>query len=482
MSIRFRFTLALTVVGVVLFGLYGLLAYRSEREDLRAAATREIGIIGRSLEVSLGNALRDRQRADIEEMLTILEAFAPNMDIHVFDPGGHPIARSHGAAGDDELERFAARSIAARGELIAFDPPDEPARLVFVAPLTADDGAALGSVAISRPVDDLAAALARTRERLLVTVVGFLLATMAAGLALGTLLVTRPIARLLDGMRHVREGDFRARVRPGHHDEIGRLVDEFNAMIGALAEERSRAEAEAEARARLERGLQRVDKLVTIGQLSAGLAHEIGSPLQVLSGRATALAAHADPEVRRQAEQLVTQCDRITRVVEQLLSFGRRKAAAVALCDLVEPVRVVIDLLAGEARRRGIALAMDVGDRPYQIEGDRDQIQQVTLNLVKNALAATPSGGTIAVRIDRAGELVRLCVRDSGAGIGPEIQARLFEPFFTTRASEGGTGLGLAVVRAIADEHRARIEVHSQPGRGAEFVVSFPARPEVRYG
>lgn len=491
MSIRLRFTLALTALGFVLFGVYALLAYRSERDDLRTAATHEIGIIGRSLEISLGNALRDRQRADIEETLTILEAFAPNLDIHVADPGRRPIALSRGAASDPAIERLVARAISARTELIEFDPPADPARLVFVAPLTGDDGAPLGSVAIARPIDDLWADLARTRARLLGALGGFVLATMAAGLGLGTLLVTRPTARLLDGVRHVREGDFRARVRAGRRDEIGRLVDEFNAMIGALAEERSRAEAEADARARLERGLQRIDKLVTIGQLSAGLAHEIGSPLQVLSGRAASLGGHADPEVRRQAEQLVAQCDRITRVVEQLLSFGRRKAAAVAPCDLAEPVRAVIDLLAGEARRRGVELVMEVDERPHRIEGDRDQIQQVALNLIKNALAATPRGGTITVRIDHpagppgggphAGE-VRLCVRDTGAGMAPEVQARLFEPFFTTRASEGGTGLGLAVVRAIADEHHARIEVRSEPGRGAEFVVSFPPLPEVRRG
>lgn len=494
MSIRFRFTLALTTLGFVLFGVYALLAYRSERDDLRTAATHEIGIIGRALEISLGNALRDRQRADIEETLAILEAFAPNLDIHVIDPGGRPIALSHGAASDPAIEALLARALAARTEVIAFDPDDDPARLVFVAPLTGADSAPLGAVAIARPIDDLLADLARTRARLLAALGGFVLATLAAGLTLGTLLVTRPIARLAGGMRHVREGDFRAHVRPGRRDEIGHLVDEFNAMIGALAEERSRAEAEADARGRLERGLQRIDKLVTIGQLSAGLAHEIGSPLQVLAGRAASLAGHADPAVRRQAELLVAQCDRITRVVEQLLSFGRRKAAAVAPCDLAEPVRAVIDLVAGEARRRGVDLAMEVVDPPHRIEGDRDQIQQVALNLVKNALAATPRGGAITVRIDhardhagdhggdRARDAVRLIVRDTGHGIAPEVAARLFEPFFTTRASEGGTGLGLAVVRAIADEHRARIEVHSEPARGAELVISFPALPEVRHG
>ncbi|HSD86272.1 MAG TPA: ATP-binding protein [Kofleriaceae bacterium] len=473
MSIRLRFTLALTAVGVILFGTYSLWSYRAERQDLRLAATKEIRIIGQSLDTALGNALRDRQRADVDEELTALETLAPKLEIHLHDPAGAPLAHSRGAAVDDVVESFVSRASTARSEFVGFEPLDEPTRLIYAAPVI-ENGVLLGTVAIARPIDDLNADLARTRERHIVALIALLIGTIAAGLALGTLHVTRPIARLLEGVRLVREGDFRTRVKPGRHDEIGRLVDEFNAMIGVLEESRARIEEEAEARSRLETGLQRVDKLVTIGQLSAGLAHEIGSPLQVLSGRAAELTSHSDPEVRRQASLLVTQCERITRVVEQLLSFGRRKAAVVEPCDLATPVRAVIDLLAGEARRRGVSLALDVSEGSRRIVGDADQLQQVTLNLVRNALNVTPSGGMVQVRIDHVDGRVRLIVKDSGPGIDTEAQTRLFEPFFTTRASSGGTGLGLAVVRSIANEHHAQIDVRSQAGQGAEFVVSFP--------
>ncbi|HTL32077.1 MAG TPA: HAMP domain-containing sensor histidine kinase [Kofleriaceae bacterium] len=474
MSIRFRFTLALITVGVVLFGTYSVWSYRSERDDLQTAATKEIRIVGRSLETSVGHALRDQRGHDVDQLLAALETLAPNVDIHIHDPAGQPIAHSKGAELDTVVEGLAARAATARTELVSFEPTDEPTRLIFAAPLVADDGTLLGSIAIARPTDDMTEDLARTRNRHIIALVAFLIATLTTGLALGTLHVARPIGRLLEGVRHVREGDFRMRVRPGRHDEIGRLVDEFNSMIDVLEDSRAKIEREAEARSKLEEGLQRVDKLVTIGQLSAGLAHEIGSPLQVLSGRASALLDHADAEVKRQAALLVTQCDRITRVVEQLLSFGRRKAAVVGPCDLAVPVREVIDLLAGEARRRNVSLALDVGEGSRSITGDPDQLQQVTLNLVRNALHATPSGGTIHVRIERGNRRVRLRVKDSGPGIGVEAQAHLFEPFFTTRSSEGGTGLGLAVVKAIALEHKATIDVHSTPGNGAEFVVAFP--------
>jgi signal transduction histidine kinase len=482
MSIRLRFTLALTAVGVVLFGTYALWSYFSERDELRAAASREIGIIGSSLETSLRNALRDKQSGDVLETLATLETLAPNLDVYARGPNSIMIAQSQGASLDVTIETLLGRASTTRKETTTFEPPEDPIRLVFAAPLLAEDGTLLGTLAVARPIDDLQDDLSRTRDRLLAMVTVFLFATIAAGMVLGSIHVTRPIARLLEGVRRVREGNFRARVDRKRADEMGLLVDEFNAMIAALAEERTRAETEAEARARLERGLQRVDKLVTIGQLSAGLAHEIGSPLQVLSGRASVLLGHADQEVRRQAEQLVGQCGRITEIVEQLLSFGRRKTAVIAPCDLIVPVRAVIDLLGGEARRRGVRLAMEVDGLAHEVDGDRDQIQQVALNLIRNALAATPRDGRVTVRIDRVQDSVRLCVRDTGAGIDPDARSRLFEPFFTTRASEGGTGLGLAVVRAIADEHKAKVDVYSEAGGGAEFVVSFPARGEVSRG
>lgn len=485
MSIRLNFTVTLSAIGVALFSTYALWAYESEQDDLKSAATNELRLVGQSLETSLGNALRDEQPRDIYETLEALEALAPKLDIYLHDPTGRLIASSHGAPPDDALARRAGIAALARTEQVFFDPEEAPARILFAGPLTDEDGAVIGSLAVARPTADLQEDLIRTRDRLAVSLLVFLLATMAAGVGLGTFYVSRPVARLLDGVRQVREGDFRTQVQPGREDELGQLVHEFNAMIAALAKSRARIESEAEARARLEIGLQHVDKLVTIGQLSAGLAHEIGSPLQVLSGRAALLLDHEDPEVRRQAGLLVTQCDRITRVMEQLLSFGRRKSL-IGPCDLAAPVAAVLDLLGNEAKRRRVELSLEPDDGPHDIIGDPDQLQQVTLNLVRNALNATPPGGRITVRVDRVTDealdrdqdRVRLSVRDTGCGIDAETQARLFEPFFTTRASEGGTGLGLAVVRSIANEHQAKIEVRSEPGAGSEFVVSFPYRKE----
>lgn len=471
MSIRLRFTIALTLLGLMLFGGYAVFAYGWEVDDLDSATEREVRSLGRSLATSLGNALRDRQGADIDETLRSLEPLEPRIFVHVHDVDAHEIAHSRGERVDAMIEQLARRATVSPHEWVE----REPDRILYVAPLTSDSGATIGAIVVARATDDLAADLTRTRWRLIAVVVAFVAVTLIAGIALGTAYISRPIATMLDGVAHVRDGDFKSRVPLLRHDEIGALVDEFNAMVETLGQARQRIEQETEARLRLERGLQDIDKMVTIGQLSAGLAHEIGSPLQVLSGRAAALAARsAEPETRRQAEILVEQTARITKIVEQLLSFGRRRPAVIAACDLARPVASVLELLEGEARRRGVTLALERDAGRHVVDADADQLQQIVLNLVRNALAATPSGGRIAVRVERAGAEVRLIVRDTGPGVPPELRTRLFEPFFTTRAAEGGTGLGLAVVRALVTEHGGTITASA--GAGAEFVVSLPAR------
>ena len=491
MSIRLRFTIALTLLGLLLFGGYAVFAYGWEVDDLHNATEREILTLGRSLATSLGNALRDRKRADIDETLHALESLEPRIFVHLHDVDAHEIAHSKGEAVDHAIELLAMRAATSAHETVELGDQ----RILYAAPLTGDGNAVIGAIVVARVIDDLKADLLRTRWRLIAVVVAFGAVTMISGILLGTAYITRPLATMLEGIAHIRAGDFKSRVPLARHDEIGALVDEFNAMVATLGQARQQIEQETEARLRLERGLQGIDKMITIGQLSAGLAHEIGSPLQVLSGRGAALLARSpDPETRRQAEILVEQTARITRIVEQLLSFGRRRPAVIAPRDLARPVRAVLELLDGEARRRGVALETRLDAAGHLIDADEDQLQQIVLNLVKNALAATPAGGRITVRVDAVpgapgsgdgsgaggapAATVRLVVRDTGPGIPAEMQAKLFEPFFTTRASEGGTGLGLAVVRAIVAEHGGTITARSDGG--AEFVVSFPAhRPQV---
>jgi signal transduction histidine kinase len=295
-------------------------------------------------------------------------------------------------------------------------------------------------------------------------------------------------------MRTVRDGDLSAMLPPLSSDELGAITIEFNAMTRELTQARQQLLHAAESREALEQSLMHLDKLATVGQLSAGLAHEIGSPLQILSGRAHALATRSDvpADVLRTGRIMEEQSHRITAIVEQLLGFARRRTPHMADVDLGAPIGQIVDLLDSESRRRGVQLEFRCPAALPKVMADPDQIQQVAMNLLSNALRATPRGGRVHVSLAQSvfttadgmyeQPSVALCVEDTGDGIPEALRGRIFEPFFTTWITAGGTGLGLAVVKAIVDDHSGSIVVTPHADRGTSFVVHFPAAGSVRRG
>jgi signal transduction histidine kinase len=486
-KIPIKMTIALTAAGLTLFGSYGLYLMRAERWELRQAVERELGLVGRSLQVAIENALRDRQLDDVREVVQTLAVAEGSVDVVVLDGAGRVIvAPGRSASIGVRQQQIAMRAIETRENILRYVPPGGLDELLLAMPLLADDGSISGGLVVVRPLADLRQDLRRTQRAITLSVALFVLTNSALGLFLGTAYIGRPLARMVAAMRRVRGGDLTSMLAVLRQDEVGELAREFNAMVAELKETRSRLQAETDSRRQLQHSLQEADKLITIGQLSAGLAHEIGSPLQILHGRARALVAraHDAEETRRNGEILVEQSERIAGIVEQLLRFARRRPAHIDAADVRAAVRAVIELLDFEARRRGIELRFDCPAELPQIRADADRLQQVVLNLVTNALNATPKGGRVSIEIEpgrmRGTEdgnptpSLRLIVRDTGLGISDSVRRRLFEPFFTTRGAEGGSGLGLAVVKAIVNDHGGSVWADSQPGQGACFTVELP--------
>src|SRR5581483_1022884 len=344
-------------------------------------------------------------------------------------------------------------AIDAREVVFAFYPPQESTHAVLALPLMDDKGTLLGGLLVVRPLADMRRALRELQKGIVLTVFLFVLTTTVLGLLAGRIYINRPLSRMATAMKQVRAGNLQSTVPIDRRDEMGAVAAEFNTMVAELRETRQRLEQESESRRRLQHAIQEADKLITIGQLSAGLAHEIGSPLQVLRGRARTLLtrAHDADEVQRNAEIIITQTDRITRIVEQLLRFTRRRSATLTRNDVGSAIRNVVELMQYEAQRRGVSLSLHTPKNPPTLWVDTDEIQQIVLNLIANALAATPRGGQVTVQVEESrlaprnggqeSRAVRLVVADTGRGISPDVRARLFEPFFTTRAAEGGTGL-----------------------------------------
>lgn len=325
--------------------------------------------------------------------------------------------------------------------------------------------------------------------RVLVTTSGMALTAGALTLFLGIRFVGRPIGQLVEKARRVGVGDFSGPLDLPQRDEIGELAHEMNLMTERLGVARDRVQAETAARIGAIEQLRHADRLMTVGQLSSGLAHELGTPLNVITQRAKMVASGEveGDDVRANARIIAEQSERITGIVRQLLDFARRRAPEAAPLDLVGAVDRVFLLLAPTARKRNVTLVRGA-DPPRRVVAAADgvQIQQVLTNLVLNAIQAMPDGGRVVADFGRVRErnplrpaepargFVYASVTDGGHGIAAEDLPKVFDPFFTTKPVGEGTGLGLSVAWGIVTEHGGWIDVRSAPGQGACFRVLLP--------
>lgn len=323
--------------------------------------------------------------------------------------------------------------------------------------------------------------------------------------------VYRPVERMLGSMERAGAGDLSAEAPSVAEDEIGRLARGFNRMLARLREMTAERDAQnqllerrvREATGALEernvqleetnlelyqtaRRLTELERLAAAGQTAAQLAHEVGTPLNLISGHVQLLlASHShDPEAERKRLQTIsTQIERIERIVRQMLDRTRPEAAEMSPLDLNQLLRRIFDATAPTLDASSVRLTHALARDLPAVVGDSDRLQQVFINLVNNALDAMPSGGELKVTTafvqngDGAGT-VSVEFEDTGTGMTEDVRAHIFDPLYTTKARGRGTGLGLVVVRQALAEHGGRIEVESEAGAGSRFRLTFPAAPD----
>lgn len=218
--------------------------------------------------------------------------------------------------------------------------------------------------------------------------------------------------------------------------------------------------------------VKRADRLSAIGQLAAGLAHEIRNPLASIDGAAEVLQAGAEAEVKSETLRIIRQeCLRLNRLLTSLLDFARPRRPEWREVNLREVLDSVVDLVSHSART-GIRFEAQAPEVPPNLVCDREQLAQVIMNLAINAAQAMPQGGTVRLSIQDNQDGVLIEVSDEGVGVPPEHLDRIFDPFFTTK--ETGTGLGLSVVHQIVSQHGGNVTARRNPDRGMTFSVFFP--------
>jgi len=251
-----------------------------------------------------------------------------------------------------------------------------------------------------------------------------------------------------------------------------RLIDAVANQVAVMIERRH---AEEE-RARLETQLRHADRLATIGQLAAGVAHELNEPLgnvlgfAQLASKSPALPQAAADDIKK----VVTAALHAREIVSKLMLFARQKMPAHGQVKLNELVQNGLYLLESRCAKAGIRVVRRLDPGVPDIAADAGQIQQVLVNLVVNAIQAMPEGGALTITTEHNGDAVALIVEDTGIGMSADVLNKVFMPFFTTKAVGEGTGLGLSVVHGIVTAHGGSIEAESRPGQGARFRVLLP--------
>jgi signal transduction histidine kinase len=479
---------------MVITGVFDYVRLVHERERLVEQTEEDQRIFAETLALAVSRNVRwGRTTAELKELLDDILARPGLIAVTIFDPDGQVVAQTVAEGSpipilDDAvretLKRKEASSILARegsGQLLRYVQP-------FRWP-----GGRTGALEVRQTLAGMEQEFRRAvREKVVSRLVVLALFVLSV-IALTRWSVVRPIRALIGGARAVGQGDLAQRIQITRQDEIGQLAEEFNRMAANLEGAHAELLRQAEERLGLEQEVQQAQKMAAVGMLAAEVAHEIGTPLNVISGRAEVLERVVGPDhpERRHLDVILKQAERIKGIIRSLLDYTRPRRPNRRPEALLPILGRVADLLLERSRRRGVHIRLDLPLSLPKVLADADHLQQLFLNLLQNALDASPEGGTVRVGAGpeprlpaegRAGILrgkldapcLAIHVLDAGKGMTAEQLDHVFEPFFSTKSHGLGTGLGLPIAEEIVRAHRGEIEMLSVPGRGSEVIVRLP--------
>jgi signal transduction histidine kinase len=480
MKVATKFALAFVASGLLSIVVYSSVAASREVDHIETTVAEDLASLGRTLSTSVMAVYERDGEARALELVAVHNA-DEKIDVRwtwLDVDGNHSFAPRGGTAVIPSLLRGEQRT------WIGVTP--QGSRHVYAYVPMLQPGMRPAALEFSRPlVQESAVFWQEVREQLVTSAVVAAFAALVA-IILTQWIVSRPLARVSEQARRIGSGDLSQKLTVRGSDEVSALIGELNAMCDSLQEARSRAEEEAEKRVSALEQLRHADRLRTVGTLASGIAHELGTPLNVILMRAKMIATGEvpPPEAPQSAGIIVTQTERVTRIVRQLLDFARRRSPNRANTDLSDLAERTSQLLEALAKKSRVEVEV-AGSKVVRVNVDAAQMEQALTNLVINGIHAMPDGGRLTIAVsegaaapDRAPELVKRCaiveVSDTGTGIKPEILERIFEPFFTTKPVGEGTGLGLSVTHGIVEDHGGWMKAESEVGKGTCFRVYLP--------
>jgi len=478
-----RLYLIMGVVVPLLLMLVGVGYFSLQTIEQRAQHKMEedVQLVARAIRLPIGRALDRGRTGSVDQALESALSINRVYGAYVYDAEGALVASIGEFNLTSDQQRLA--DLAEEGDRVGeYETLGGRSVYSYFVPLTDVGGRVNGLLQVTRRASDIQEYLAQLRWQALGLLA--IAMTVITGLvlyghhwAIGT-----HLNHLSDTMTHVQDGDLSSRAEVRGPREIASLAAALNTMLQSIVEARAEILERREAQSDLERRLQHAQKLAAIGQLSAGVAHELGTPLSVIDGKAQRglRAGDVSDEHKQMLQTIRSEVRRMERIVRQLLDFGRRNMLDAREVQLDRLVQMAVAGVREACEQTGVEVHLD-GSRPAAtVKVDPTLFERALVNLLRNAIDATP-GGQVRLNWATTSDQIELVVDDDGPGIEAEITDRLFEPFFTTKSVGEGTGLGLAVVHGIIEEHDGRIEVEDSPLGGARFRLLLPAERIVAF-
>ena len=480
-SLKSKIIIAVSAILALTIGLGTWINIGYQRSQMEDALEDNVLIISNTIKRSLENAMLEGKSREVQHILEAVGTYQNIHEVKIFSPNGVVLKSSkRGMIGrlidpftqkwflSDKFQKPIKRRDAGIFSVL-FPIENDPRCVRCHGSQVKLNGVLAVDISIAQTQDKVRE-LSKTMFLWAFGVTAILAVSLSLFL---THLVSNPIQTLITTMERAERG-LEARVEVTSVDDIGRLGDAFNSLLSKLESAQRRVE-----RYHYEQ-MTRADRLASIGEMAAGIAHEIKNPLAGIAGVIQVLRkehAVGDPK-RLILDEVLVQVERMDKAVRNLLSFARPPEPKMTLVDINEVISRLLDFLAPQFARNAIVVDRKLTTGLPWLTLDPDLMQQALINIALNAIQAMPEGGKFVVETrslkpegDNSGSIEVLC-SDTGKGISLENLSRIFNPFFTTR--QQGTGLGLSITQRIIEQHGGEIKVMSSPEQGTSFTVSFP--------
>lgn len=451
----------------------------SLRQLEQAAETgmeEEIELIARSIRRPLSYALENGHEETLRRTVTSAGDIGRVYGVYVYDEEGKRITAQ--GPSNVQVQDIEAVNLASRGsEQSAFEEIGGEAVFSYFMPLIDSGGRIHGLLQVTRRGSDFVQQIQTFRTRAI---------SILAGSALLVLLLVwigyqRAIGRHIQYM-----GKSMATVASGRRDhrlatqgptELRFLSEGINRMLDSIVASEQEISTRREREYQLKHQLHQAEKLAAIGRFAAGVAHELGTPLSVADGKAQRALRRAEPDDAKTLQDIRQQLQRMERIIRQLMDFARPVTPEHREVRLADLVQSSLQQVEEERRKQTVEIDTRPPEKPCPaLNADRLRLEQALINLLRNAVQATP-GGRVLLSWQCSPDLVLITVEDNGSGIDEAVREQLLEPFVTTKPVGVGTGLGLAVVNAVVTEHGGRIVIGDSRLGGARFELHIPFQP-----